>query len=82
MSIRRRRAGIALTGTGGYRLRLVIDRVPEEPDNTGYDLDDAQPWPLGCYSTERDAINARNALVCIDPPASGSPKQDKMNYGG
>lgn len=47
----------------GFHLYLIISR--EELDWKGYDLDNAKPWPLGSYNSEKEAVAVRNSLVLI-----------------
>lgn len=63
-----------------YRLCLVIDQVDNlnDAESNGYDVDNSKPWPLGHYSTERQAIAQRNFMVMIDPQATGDPRRDKL----
>lgn len=51
-----------------FRLRLVIDEVDylHDRESDGYDLDNAKPWPLGHYRTEKRAIAARNSMVMVE----------------
>lgn len=65
-----------------WRLRLVIDVEPPDRAYDPYDVDKPAPWPLGTYDRLTDAINARNAMVMIDPPASGDPRRDKAALDG
>jgi hypothetical protein len=49
-----------------YKLWLVIDEQPYPIPPLPYDLDNANPWPLGTYESEEDAIKARNAMVVVN----------------
>lgn len=48
-----------------YKLWLVIDEEQDTDGSLPYDLDNANPWPLGTYDTEAEAIAARNAMVVV-----------------
>ena len=53
-----------------YKLWLVIDEEEDVDGSLPYDLDNANPWPLGTYDTKAKAIKARNSMVVVSDSAA------------
>lgn len=49
-----------------FRLWLVIDEEQDVDGSLPYDLGNANPWPLGEYNSQAEAITARNAMVVVE----------------